>query len=55
MISGILVSPGFAFGQALILKEDPIVVSTKKLLTIRLIKKLLALLRVVTNQPNNSI
>ncbi|WP_285316502.1 phosphoenolpyruvate-protein phosphotransferase PtsI [Providencia rettgeri] len=31
MISGILVSPGFAFGQALILKEDPIVVSTKKI------------------------
>ncbi|ETT02397.1 phosphoenolpyruvate-protein phosphotransferase PtsI [Providencia sp. PROV188] len=31
MISGILVSPGFAFGQALILKEDPIVVSTRKI------------------------
>ncbi len=31
MISGILVSPGFAFGQALILKEDPILVSTKKI------------------------
>lgn len=31
MISGILVSPGFAFGQALILKEDPITVSTKKI------------------------
>lgn len=31
MISGILVSPGFAFGQALILKENPIVVSTKKI------------------------
>ncbi|EKT55697.1 phosphoenolpyruvate-protein phosphotransferase PtsI [Providencia sneebia] len=31
MISGILVSPGFAFGQALILKEDPIIVSTKKI------------------------
>lgn len=31
MISGILVSPGFAFGQALLLKEDPIIVSTKKI------------------------
>ncbi|EFB72185.1 phosphoenolpyruvate-protein phosphotransferase PtsI [Providencia rustigianii] len=31
MISGILVSPGFAFGQALILKEDPIIVSTRKI------------------------
>lgn len=31
MISGILVSPGFAFGPALILKEDPIVISQKKI------------------------
>ncbi len=31
MISGILVSPGFAFGPALILKEDPIVTSQKKI------------------------
>lgn len=31
MIAGILVSPGFAFGQALIFKEDPIVISTKKI------------------------
>ncbi|UDG81053.1 Phosphoenolpyruvate-protein phosphotransferase [Candidatus Hartigia pinicola] len=32
MITGILVSPGFAFGQALIFKEDPIIVS-KKIIT----------------------
>lgn len=31
MISGILVSPGFAFGHALLLKEDPIVISSKKI------------------------
>lgn len=31
MISGILVSPGFAFGNALLLKEDEIVISRKKI------------------------
>ncbi|SFD04538.1 phosphoenolpyruvate-protein phosphotransferase PtsI [Pragia fontium] len=31
MISGILVSPGIAFGKALILKDDPIVVNNKKI------------------------
>ncbi|MFB6434872.1 MAG: phosphoenolpyruvate-protein phosphotransferase PtsI [Candidatus Malihini olakiniferum] len=31
MISGILVSPGFAFGNALLLKEDEIVISWKKI------------------------
>lgn len=33
MISGILVSPGIAFGNALILKDDPIVVNNKKIST----------------------
>ncbi|MGL9751632.1 MAG: phosphoenolpyruvate-protein phosphotransferase PtsI [Symbiopectobacterium sp.] len=33
MISGILVSPGFAFGNALLLKEDEIVISRKKITT----------------------
>jgi phosphotransferase system enzyme I (PtsI) len=31
MISGILASPGFAFGKALLLKEDEIVISRKKI------------------------
>ncbi|SQI37160.1 Phosphoenolpyruvate-protein phosphotransferase [Leminorella richardii] len=31
MISGILVSPGIAFGKALILKDDPIVVNNRKI------------------------
>ena len=31
MISGILVSPGIAFGKALLLKEDEIVISRKKI------------------------
>ncbi len=31
MISGVLVSPGIAFGKALLLKEDPITVSRKKI------------------------
>ncbi|MBS9438399.1 phosphoenolpyruvate-protein phosphotransferase PtsI [Photorhabdus noenieputensis] len=31
MISGILVSPGIAFGKALLLKEDPIIVTQKKI------------------------
>ncbi|MFT8211807.1 MAG: phosphoenolpyruvate-protein phosphotransferase PtsI [Symbiopectobacterium sp.] len=31
MISGVLVSPGFAFGNALLLKEDEIVISRKKI------------------------
>lgn len=31
MISGILVSPGIAFGKALLLKEDPIIVNQKKI------------------------
>ncbi|NUA45197.1 Phosphoenolpyruvate-protein phosphotransferase [Dickeya solani] len=31
MISGILVSPGIAFGKALLLKEDEIVVNRKKI------------------------
>ncbi|AWH89647.1 phosphoenolpyruvate-protein phosphotransferase PtsI [Limnobaculum parvum] len=31
MISGILVSPGIAFGKALILKDDPIVINSKKI------------------------
>ncbi|PHM61432.1 phosphoenolpyruvate-protein phosphotransferase PtsI [Xenorhabdus ishibashii] len=30
MISGILVSPGIAFGKALLLKEDPIIINHKK-------------------------
>ncbi|MFC0225241.1 phosphoenolpyruvate-protein phosphotransferase PtsI [Serratia aquatilis] len=33
MISGILVSPGFAFGKALLLKEDEIVINRKKIST----------------------
>ncbi|WP_376753498.1 phosphoenolpyruvate-utilizing N-terminal domain-containing protein, partial [Pantoea endophytica] len=31
MISGILASPGIAFGNALLLKEDEIVISRKKI------------------------
>ena len=31
MISGILASPGIAFGKALLLKEDEIVISRKKI------------------------
>ncbi|MDR0217798.1 MAG: phosphoenolpyruvate-protein phosphotransferase PtsI [Enterobacteriaceae bacterium] len=31
MISGILVSPGIAFGKALLLKEDPVIVNHKKI------------------------
>jgi phosphotransferase system enzyme I (PtsI) len=31
MISGILVSPGIAFGKALLLKEDDIVINRKKI------------------------
>ncbi|NHB93298.1 phosphoenolpyruvate-protein phosphotransferase PtsI [Photorhabdus cinerea] len=31
MISGILVSPGIAFGKALLLKEDPIIINQKKI------------------------
>ncbi|WP_032815733.1 phosphoenolpyruvate--protein phosphotransferase, partial [Yersinia mollaretii] len=31
MISGILVSPGIAFGKALLLKEDEIVINRKKI------------------------
>ncbi|WP_340615706.1 phosphoenolpyruvate-protein phosphotransferase PtsI [Xenorhabdus entomophaga] len=31
MISGILVSPGIAFGKALLLKEDPIIINHKKI------------------------
>ncbi|KMJ46867.1 phosphoenolpyruvate-protein phosphotransferase [Xenorhabdus khoisanae] len=33
MISGILVSPGIAFGKALLLKEDPIIINHKKIIT----------------------
>ncbi|CDH01643.1 phosphoenolpyruvate-protein phosphotransferase PtsI [Xenorhabdus bovienii] len=33
MISGILVSPGIAFGKALLLKEDPIIINQKKITT----------------------
>ncbi|OTA17731.1 phosphoenolpyruvate-protein phosphotransferase [Xenorhabdus beddingii] len=32
MISGILVSPGIAFGKALLLKEDPITINHKKII-----------------------
>lgn len=32
MISGILVSPGIAFGKALLLKEDEIIIDRKKFL-----------------------
>ncbi|MBD2785020.1 phosphoenolpyruvate-protein phosphotransferase PtsI [Xenorhabdus sp. DI] len=32
MISGILVSPGIAFGKALLLKEDPIIINQKKII-----------------------
>ncbi|PHM27322.1 phosphoenolpyruvate-protein phosphotransferase PtsI [Xenorhabdus budapestensis] len=32
MISGILVSPGIAFGKALLLKEDPIIINHKKII-----------------------
>ncbi len=35
MISGILVSPGIAFGKALLLKEDDIVINRKKSLLIK--------------------
>ncbi len=38
MISGILASPGIAFGKALLLKEDEIVIDRKKFLPTRLIK-----------------
>ena len=31
MISGILVSPGIAFGKALLLKEDEIIINRKKI------------------------
>lgn len=31
MISGILASPGIAFGKALLLKEDEIVIDRKKI------------------------
>ncbi|MEJ1267333.1 phosphoenolpyruvate-utilizing N-terminal domain-containing protein [Pantoea ananatis] len=31
MISGILASPGIAFGKALLLKEDEIVINRKKI------------------------
>ena len=31
MISGILASPGIAFGQALLLKEEPIIISQRKI------------------------
>lgn len=50
MISGILVSPGFAFGHALLLKEDPIVISSKKLMTARLNQKFSVLLMDAINQ-----
>ncbi|ESE97450.1 phosphoenolpyruvate-protein phosphotransferase [Salmonella enterica subsp. enterica serovar Paratyphi B str. SARA56] len=40
MISGILASPGIAFGKALLLKEDEIVIAGKKFLPTRLIRKL---------------
>lgn len=40
MISGILASPGIAFGKALLLKEDEIVIDRKKILPTRLIRKL---------------
>jgi phosphotransferase system enzyme I (PtsI) len=40
MISGILASPGIAFGKALLLKEDEIVIDRKKFLPIRLTRKL---------------
>lgn len=33
MISGILASPGIAFGQALLLKEEPIIISQRKIQT----------------------
>lgn len=39
MISGILASPGIAFGKALLLKEDEIVIDRKKISPIRLIRK----------------
>ena len=41
MISGILASPGIAFGKALVLKEEKIVLDTQKLQMIKLMKKLL--------------
>lgn len=31
MISGILASPGIAFGQTLLLKEEPIIISQRKI------------------------
>lgn len=40
MISGILASPGIAFGKALLLKEDEIFIDRKKFLPTRLIRKL---------------
>ena len=41
MISGILASPGIAFGKALLLKEDEIVIDRKKISADqRLIRKL---------------
>lgn len=39
MISGILASPGIAFGKALLLKEDEIVIDRKKFLPIRLTRE----------------
>lgn len=40
MISGILASPGIAFGKALLLKEDEIVIDRKKISADQLIRKL---------------
>lgn len=41
MISGILASPGIAFGKALLLKEDEIIIDRKKISADpRLIRKL---------------
>lgn len=40
MISGILASPGIAFGKALLLKEDEIVIDRKKFLPTKVDQKL---------------
>lgn len=50
MISGILASPGIAFGKALVLKEEKIVLDTQKLLMIKLTQKSLDFMKGVTRR-----
>ena len=43
MISGILASPGIAFGKALLLKEDEIVIDRKKISADKVAQEVLSL------------